>query len=154
MKCPLCGQEAEANEKYCKKCGAALIAAPNVPEQKAAPAGSGMLSKGCKIWFWFLLIVDCLAVIGYLLSIVKSPLSSILGIIGAVLTLGGAALILFKQQKLGFYLICASAVLGLIGTLVTADKIGAGTIIGGVIGALISPLISWYFVNKNKDVLQ
>ena len=58
-------------------------------------------------------------------------------------------LILFKKKKVGFYMIAAMAVIVLIFNLTS----GANAAVS-IIAAIANPIISYYFVNKNANIIQ
>ena len=101
------------------------------------------LSTGAKGWLWFLFIVN---IIGGMLNLISLILTGILGlfsVVSSIILIIGVGIMLFQQKKLGFYLMCVSAVISLISNLV----IGTG-FIAAVVGAGLLPLIT-FLVLKN-----
>lgn len=107
------------------------------------------MTKGCKIWFWIVLVLNAITALVNL-SLMSYALGTgiILVLAGAVMV-SGAAMILFKQSIIGLYLVNGVAVLECIANL--AGHINPGY---AVISAVINPLISYYFVNKNSAVIK
>lgn len=111
--------------------------------------GTPIMTKGCKIWFWIVLVLNAITALANL-SLMSYALGTgiILVLAGAVIV-SGAEMILFKQSKIGLYLVIGVAVLECIANL--ASYINPGY---AVISAVINPLTSYYFVNKNSAVIK
>lgn len=100
------------------------------------------MTKGLKVWLYLVLVLNAISVVTSIIAALVSPASWIL-VLTSVLIVAGAALLLFKTQKLGFYLICAAAVVNLIFNVVSGISIFVS-----IIPAIIMPLII-YLLMKN-----
>lgn len=166
MKCPSCGFENNDGAKFCKNCGTKLNAdtitksvetastvSNEVPTNRNnvanAPANEGTLSKGCKIWFWFVLVVNVLSAFANLSLMSYSPGLALFAVLSGGVLAGGSAMILFKQKKIGLYMIIAMAVLACIVNI--ANHVN---VLFAVLSAVLNPAISYYFVNKNAAVIK
>ena len=173
MKCPSCGGELVAGSRFCKYCGSAITMQttndlesdnkvnPVVgkPEnqtnsqiqniQSESMTAESDITKGCKIWFWFVLIMNAISALSSLALMSYSPTAGMIGMISGIVLCAGAAIILFKKKKVGFYMIAAMAVIVLIFNLTS----GANAAVS-IIAAIANPIISYYFVNKNANIIQ
>lgn len=107
------------------------------------------LNAAAKGWLWFVFIVNalvCLSAIGT--AVTLSPKIGIFTAAAEVLILIGVGLLLFKQKKVGFYIICAVVVVNLVVNIV----LGVG-IIRSVISAVIMPLITFLCLKSQWDEL-
>lgn len=103
---------------------------------------------GAKVWLWIVLILNVLSCIPVLALIVLSPVIAIITLVLEIILIAGVVLLLFKQQKMGFYLLCACSVLSAIFNIVS----GTG-IIRAVISAVLFPLITYLVIKSNWDEL-
>lgn len=133
-------------------------------EEKAA------MSKGLKGWLWFIFVVNILAAVGSLMTAVgAAALSASLGLgagyialcvvslILEIVVLVGIAMMLFAQKKLGYYLLCAAAVVGFIVNLITygmLDALTAANIAQAVLGLVLCPLITFLVAKKDWNNLK
>ncbi|MBR2779145.1 MAG: hypothetical protein IKD85_03135 [Firmicutes bacterium] len=125
-----------------------------IPKEEPVPAyipdgsGSGVLSTGCKIWFWVVLVLNALSA---LISIffIKESAVYIASLISGIGMCAGAVMILFQKKKLGFYVLLAMAAFNLLVSVISGTY-SAGMLVGPIANALIS----YYFVRGNSDVLK
>lgn len=105
---------------------------------------------GAKVWLWLVLVLNAISALTSIMTIAASPLTGILSVLAGALAAVGAAVLMFKMTKMGFYIICGGAVCGMIGSIITsATLLGAAGIVGSVVGAVLMPLIT-FFVIKSK----
>ena len=126
MKCPSCGGELVAGSRFCKYCGSAITMQTTndlESDNKVNP------------------------VVGKPENQTNSQI--LIGLISGIVLCAGAAIILFKKKKVGFYMIAAMAVIVLIFNLTS----GANAAVS-IIAAIANPIISYYFVNKNANIIQ
>lgn len=76
------------------------------------------MTKGSKIWLWILMIAGGFSAIAGLAAMKYSAGTGILAVIIGSCQIAGAALLLFKQKKEGFYLICVIAVVDFIYSMI------------------------------------
>lgn len=119
-----------------------------VPVSFPDESGSGVLSTGCKIWFWVVLVLNALSA---LISIffIKESAVYIASLISGIGMCAGAGMILFQKKKLGFYVLLAMAAFNLLVSVISGTY-SAGMLVGPIANALIS----YYFVRGNSDVLK
>ena len=103
---------------------------------------------GAKVWLWFVLIVNALSCISVALVVLVSPLLAIITLIVEVVLIVGVVLLLFKQQKMGFYVLCASSVLSAVFNVI----LGTG-IVRAVISAILFPLITYLIIKSHWNEL-
>lgn len=85
-----------------------------------------------KFWLWFCLIVNVIAGVLSLPALLTSPLLGIFAIVAEIAVIAGIALLLFKKQKLGYFVICGAQVASIVLCIFT----------GGLVRALFSAFIS------------
>ena len=110
------------------------------------------LTTGCKVWFWIVLIVNTIFAI-LMTFVSSSPISYLvpsagMGTLSCAAMAIGAGFILFARKKIGLYIIFAGAAIGFISNITSGINFGAS-----LLGGFINPLICYYFVNKNSDVI-
>lgn len=103
------------------------------------------MTKGCKIWLWIIFVGNILSTILGITTISVDLKVGIYTILAGVVMVSGIALLLFKQKKVGFYLIVAVAAVGVVFNILNGVNI-----IFALISAVISPAITYYFINKNS----
>lgn len=140
MKCQSCGFENHFEAKFCKNCGTKL---------SADPYYKGELTKGCKIWFWIVLVVNIILVLSNLSLISYFPGLALFSVLSGGILAGGSAIILFKQKKVGLYMIISMAVLACIVNIANDVNMAFS-----IICAVFTPAISYYFVNENAAVIK
>ncbi|MCD7905233.1 MAG: hypothetical protein LUG24_06610 [Clostridiales bacterium] len=107
------------------------------------------MTKGCKIWLWFIFICNIISCVSCL------ALISLIGILGAysavvcAVMIAGIALLLFKQKKVGFYIMLVMAVVAFIVNIMSGVSI-----IYALASAVVSPAVTYYFIGKNSDVIK
>ncbi len=101
------------------------------------------MKTGAKVWLWIVLVLGALGLLGNLTLFLANPLIAIIYVAASVLIVAGCAVVLFKFQKLGFYLLIAGYVVNGIMNIVIG-----GAIISGILGMILVPLIT-YLVIKN-----
>lgn len=107
------------------------------------------MSKGCKIWLWIILVCNVLSVLLGIVSISVNPRIGIYTVVAGIIIVVGIALLLFKQKKIGFYLMIAVAVIGVVFNIINGVNIGFA-----LISAIISPAITYYFITKNSSTFK
>lgn len=102
------------------------------------------MTKGCKVWLWFLLIVNCLGLISGFAAMKYSVGAGLFAVIGSIAVLAGIGLLLFKQKKEGFYVYVAA-----IAAVFLYNITHHVNIISALLMAVIAPAITFYFLNKS-----
>ncbi|MCD8090895.1 MAG: hypothetical protein LUD81_09830 [Clostridiales bacterium] len=107
------------------------------------------MTKGCKIWLWFLLICNILSCVLCLTEVSSAGISSVYYVLACMVMIYGIGLLLFKQNKTGFYVIltmvCVSFVI---------NAVNGVDIIYALVSAAISPAVTYFFIRKNSDVIK
>jgi len=107
--------------------------------------GGRKMSSGLKIWLWIVLVLNALSLVGTIIAAILAPLL-FFSAIGTVLIIVGVCMILFKQKKLGFYIIC-----GTVAIVLVFNIIGGNGIILSIISAVIMPGITYLFMKPTWD---
>ncbi len=106
------------------------------------------MSKGCKIWLWLLLIANVLASVGLVYFWIDGYVLTedlISAVVCGVVLIAGVCILLFKQNKIGFYLILVASIMEFVYSLMFKDV----PLNQAVIGAAILPLITFLFLRKS-----
>ena len=110
-----------------------------------------------KFWLWFVFIVNIIAlvisILGLLGSMILGPAYFVLMLVTVILEVAiivGAATLLFKKKKVGFYIICGCQVVNIILSFVLGAMQG-NAVSSGVktIGSAIISVLILYFAIKN-----
>lgn len=99
------------------------------------------MTKGCKIWLWFLFAGACLGILSNFALMSYAPGVAMISIVIGIGQLAGVSLMLFKQKKEGFYVQCACAVIMLIVNMSAHISIGVA-----LLSAVVGPAITYYLV--------
>lgn len=103
------------------------------------------MKKSTKIWLWFALIL-CVCT-----TILNATQSRWLAVGIAVVSIGGLCVLLFKEKKVGFYVMCICACASFIVGSVNGIRGDTGILLSvgmSLIGASIVPLITFLFVRS------
>lgn len=101
-------------------------------------------STGAKVWLWFVLIVNALSCLSVLVLLAVSPVLAIITLVLEIILIVGVIILLFKRQKMGFYMLCACSILSAIFNIVLGTNI-----IRAIGSAVLLPLIT-YLIIKNS----
>ena len=107
------------------------------------------MTKGFKIWLWFLLVVNIVAALSGLLVIGSNFVVGIYTLIVGLVAVAGAAIMLFQYKKLGFYVMLVTDVVGFAFNMLN----GTGFVVA-LLSACIRPLITYYFITKNGEIVK
>lgn len=110
------------------------------------------LNTGAKVWLWIVFVLNiiafAMAIIGVAaLTAIAGPIvlvATILSLVAEVVLIVGVAMLLFSGKKIGFYLMVACAVAGLILNLIAGEAIARS-----IVSAVLCPLIT-YLLIKNQ----
>ena len=121
------------------------------------------LGTGLTVWLWIVFIIN---IITALLAVVGTLGASALGL-GAgytvlcalsvlleIVLIVGVAMMLFARKKVGFFVVVAAAVLGLVVNLITYSMTGsltAGNIVRSLLSAVIMPAIIYALAKKDME---
>ena len=97
------------------------------------------MNTGLKVWLWIVFVINIIS------GVMMIPLM----LIAEVLIIVGAGLILFAQKKVGFYLMIACAAIGLV-----INIFGGVGVVKSIISAVLCPLITYLFMQKDWDSFQ
>lgn len=103
------------------------------------------MKRSAKIWLWAALV----------LSVCTTSLNGMedrwLSVVIAVISLAGLCLLLFREKKAGFYLMCGSNVLSFLVGAVGGIQGGTGVILSVVMsltGAALIPAVTYFFIRS------
>ena len=96
------------------------------------------MNTGLKVWLWIVFVINIIS------GVMMIPLMLI-----QPLLIVGAGLILFAQKKVGFYLMIACAAIGLV-----INIFGGVGVVKSIISAVLCPLITYLFMQKDWDSFQ
>ena len=104
--------------------------------------------KGAKGWLWFVLIVNGISCVGIFPVFAVWPMIGVFTLISEVILILGVILLLFSKKKVGFYLLCACAVLTMIFNIIS----GTG-IIRAVASVVLMPTITFLVIRDQWNEL-
>lgn len=107
------------------------------------------MTKGCKIWLWVIFVSNVLATVLGIGTIAAAPKAGIFTVLAGVTMVTGIGLLLFKQKKVGFYILA-----GVTAVSAVFNIMNGVNVIFALISAVISPAITYYFINKNSSVIK
>ena len=102
------------------------------------------MNTGLKVWLWIVFVINIISGVMMIPLMLIQPL-----LIAEVLIIVGAGLILFAQKKVGFYLMIACAAIGLV-----INIFGGVGVVKSIISAVLCPLITYLFMQKDWDSFQ
>ena len=129
------------------------------------------ISKGLKIWLWFVIIMNGLSAISNVTKIGQNALGSIISIVLEAVLIYSCVLIMFQMKKFGFKLMCIAAgvnavvsvLIVILAGVVAGAAMGSASagIAGGLVGAVlvvivaaICPLITYFLMKPQWDVFE
>mgnify|MGYP004468993991 CR=1 FL=1 len=104
------------------------------------------ITKGCKIWLWILIIGSGITALGGIWGLSYSVSAGVFSIVMGILQFSGTFLLLFKQRKEGFYLLCIMAIINFVYNIAVL-KIN---IVFAICSLIAMPAITYFFINKGK----
>lgn len=104
--------------------------------------------RGAKGWLWLVLIVNGLSCLGIFPLFSVWPMIAVFTLISEVILIFGVVLLLFSKKKIGFYLLCACAVLTMIFNIMS----GVG-IIRAVASVVLMPTITYLVIRDQWNEL-
>lgn len=100
------------------------------------------MTTGLKGWLWFVLVVNAISCVSMVTTAILVPLAWV-SVALEILIIAGVSMLLFGRKKMGFYLICGAAVLGLVINVILGVNI-----IYAVVSAVLMPLITWLLMKN------
>ena len=97
------------------------------------------MTKGCKIWLWILMIGGAISTLSGIIAISNSFSLGFFSMIAGLIQIAGISLMLFRQKKEGFYILCGIAII--VFFINIANNV---SFIFALIGAVVSPGITYY----------
>lgn len=107
------------------------------------------MTKGCKVWLWFMLIVNALSLVVGVVSLSALGISGIYSVIAEVIIIISVCLLLFKRKRVGFYVLVAVCVINLVVNIMNGTNI-----VVSILSAVISPALTFFFISKNQDIIK
>ncbi|MDE6607666.1 MAG: hypothetical protein K2K54_07925 [Lachnospiraceae bacterium] len=103
---------------------------------------------GAKVWMWIVLVVNGLSCLGIIPIFAVLPVLAIITLVLEIILIVGVIILLFKRQKIGFYLLCVCAVLTMIFNII----LGTG-IIRAVASVILMPTITFLVIRDQWNDL-
>ena len=100
------------------------------------------MTRGLKVWLWIVLVFNAITGVTAIATAFLIPFMWVV-VLAEVLVVAGAAMLLFPQKKMGFFLICGGAAVSLIVNIILGQNI-----IGSAVSAVIMPLIIWLLIKN------
>ncbi len=104
------------------------------------------MKTGLKVWLWIVFVLNVIGCVLSVAGILVSPIWGTLALATSIVFTVGVGIILFKQQKLGLWLMCGAQVVGLILSIITG-----GNIVTALVQAVLAPLITYLFMRPDWD---
>lgn len=108
-----------------------------------------MMTTGCKIWLWIMLVANAISLVLGIISFSALGVIGIYTIAAGILAIVGICLLLFKKKRIGFYILLALAVVGLIVNIANGANIAVS-----ILSAIIAPALTFFFISKNQSVIK
>ena len=121
------------------------------------------LSTGLTVWLWIIFVINIIVALGAVLTTIGASAVGLgagytvvcaLSVVLEIILIVGIAMMLFAHKKVGFFIIIAAAVLGLVVNVITykmLDAFTAANIVKSVLSAVIAPLIVYLFAKKDIE---
>ncbi len=107
-----------------------------------------------KFWLWFCFVVNIIALVlcfvGIAGALILGPMYvvlMILSIIAEIALITGLVMLLFKKKKIGFYIVCGTAVFNVVLNILS------GSAVRGIASAIISTVILYLAIKSEWDNL-
>jgi hypothetical protein len=101
------------------------------------------MSTGLKIWLWIILVLNAIGAVLSAFAMLIAPISA-LAVVMEIVLIAGIVLLLFKQKKLGFYIMVGCSAAGLIINIMLAQGL-----LRSIFSAIIAPGIT-YLLMRNS----
>ena len=69
------------------------------------------MTKGCKIWLWILMIGGAISTLSGIIAMSNSFSLGFFSMVAGLIQIAGISLMLFRQKKEGFYILCGIAII-------------------------------------------
>ena len=109
------------------------------------------MKKSTKIWLWTALVLRAAT------TALNAASGRILSVVIALGGMAGLCLLLFREKKAGFWLLCGCYALAFLNGAVSGILGGTGamvSIVMSLIGSLLVPGITWLFLRGQMDRLK
>lgn len=109
------------------------------------------MKKTTKIWLWAALVL-CICT-----TVMNATQARWLAVIIAVISIGGLCTLLFRQKKLGFYVMCICSIASFLAGSIQSIQGGtpvAISVVMSLIGAAIVPVITGLFIKSQWKELK
>ncbi len=108
-----------------------------------------MMTTGCKIWLWIMLVANAISLVLGIISFSTLGVIGIYTIVAGIIAIVGICLLLFKKKRIGFYILLALAVVGLVVNIANGANIAVS-----ILSATIAPALTFFFISKNQSVIK
>lgn len=106
------------------------------------------MKNGCKIWLYILMIGGLISFVAGFLTLPYSITAGVWTVILAGVQMIGVAVLLFKQRKEGFYILCVMRIADLIYNIIVVQQVN---VIFTLIPAIAMLAITYLFINKGME---
>lgn len=121
----------------------------NVPKIFRVTERDGFSMKtGLKVWLWFLFIVNIISAFVVATAALFAPLLWV-NVITEIILVVGVCLLLFGKKKVGFYLMCACAVISFVVNLISGTNIASA-----IVGLILCPSITYLLLKDGWEKFQ
>lgn len=104
------------------------------------------ITKGCRIWLLLLIIGSSISMLAGVVTVLfYSGSSGAFVIVMGIMQLVGAAILLFKQKEVGFYILCIMAIINFIHNIVYKVNIPYA-----ILSLIAMPAITYFFISRGK----
>lgn len=120
-----------------------------VPKDLQVAEREGFSMKtGLKVWLWFLFVVNIISTFVVATAALFTPLLWV-NVIAEVILVVGVCLLLFGKKKVGFYLMCACAVISFVVNLISGTNIASA-----IVGLVLCPSITYLLLKDGWEEFQ
>ncbi len=103
---------------------------------------------GAKVWLWIVLVLNAISCVTLIPLLLVVPVAAAISIVLELVLIVGVVMLLFKRKKIGFYMLCACALLTMISNII------AGTgIIRAVASSVLLPVITFLVIRDQWNDL-
>lgn len=106
------------------------------------------MKNGCKIWLYILMIGGLISFIVGFLTLPYSITAGVWTVLLAGIQMIGVAILLFKQRKEGFYILCVMKIVDFLYNVIIVRQVN---VIFALISAIAMPVITYLFINKGME---
>ncbi len=96
-----------------------------------------------------MLVANAISLVLGIISFSTLGVIGIYTIVAGIIAIVGICLLLFKKKRIGFYILLALAVVGLVVNIANGANIAVS-----ILSAIIAPALTFFFISKNQSVIK